>query len=65
MTAGFGAVRELGQEPRLTDAGLADDLHGRGTGALDARDKVVERAEFFGSPNEGFGNGQLCRPQRA
>jgi hypothetical protein len=62
MTAGFGAVGEFGQEPRLPDSRLAVNLYSRRAGAFDRGDEVVEHAEFLGSPNQIFGNGHSWRP---
>ena len=48
---------ELGEQARLPDPRLSNELDGRGAAALEIREEALERAELRGAPDEMLGNG--------
>ena len=55
LTAPVGALRELGEQARLADAGLADELDRAGEALLEICEQLVERVELRGTPDELLG----------
>ena len=64
MPARVGARGELGEQPRLADAGLAHQLDRYRPAPVELRDEAVERAELRGAPDEMLGNGHAWREHR-
>ena len=52
MPAQIGARLQLGEQPGLADPGLADELDRRGPAALQPGERLVERVELLGAPDE-------------
>ena len=55
LTAPVDALRELGEQAGLADAGLADELDRAREALLEIGEQLVERVELRGTPDELLG----------